>query len=154
MGNSQPAGHAIPTAQRGVPALHHHLHEEDQWTTAYARSPTLIPPPSYQHKLVVPDPNAHQRLRPTGNGEILQAGGTISGRRQEWQGVSRSSSIPAVRQRHQQQLQQQQYHQPHQRQEFQQFRERSGGGSAHKTRIPHRHNQPRVLTPSYRKDQV
>lgn len=154
MGNSQPAGHAIPTAQRGVPALHHHLHEEDQWTTAYARSPTLIPPPSYQHKLVVPDPNAHQRLRPTGNGEILQAGGTISGRRQEWQGVSRSSSIPAVRQRHQQQLQQQQYHQPHQRQEFQQFRERSGGGSAHKTRIPHRHNQPRVLTPSYRKDQM
>ncbi|XP_017785745.1 PREDICTED: uncharacterized protein LOC108568897 isoform X2 [Nicrophorus vespilloides] len=67
------------------------VEEEVQWSQSFPRTP-------YQHKLIVPDRDAHQRLRPTGNGEILHAGGTISGRNQ--QGVSRSSSIPAVRQRH------------------------------------------------------
>lgn len=84
---------------------HHHLHpgvihgpRGPQYNGRESKPP--------QPQKVLPERDVHQKLRSTGNGEILLAGGTLSGR-QQWQnpesgssngsGVYRSSSIPCGR---------------------------------------------------------
>lgn len=52
---------------------------EQQWAHSFPRSPPLR---AYPHK-VLPERGLHQKLRPTNNGEILNSGGTLTGRHQQ-----------------------------------------------------------------------
>lgn len=52
---------------------------EQQWAHSFPRSPPIR---VYPHK-VLPERGLHQKLRPTNNGEILNSGGTLTGRQQE-----------------------------------------------------------------------
>lgn len=54
------------------------LNEEKQWAHSFPRSQPRL----HQNK-VLPERDARQKLRPTNNGEILQSGGTLSGRHQQ-----------------------------------------------------------------------
>lgn len=52
---------------------------EQHWSTgSFPRSPLPRLPPLK----VLPERDAHQKLRPTNNGDILHSGGTLSGRHQ------------------------------------------------------------------------
>lgn len=54
---------------------------EEQWNYSFPRAQTTT---FYQqHHKVLPDRDARQRLRPTNNGEILQSGGTLTGRQNQ-----------------------------------------------------------------------
>lgn len=48
---------------------------EEQWAHSFPRTQPRL----YQHK-VLPERDARQKLRHTNNGDILQSGGTLSGR--------------------------------------------------------------------------
>ncbi|XP_056646157.1 uncharacterized protein LOC130451269 [Diorhabda sublineata] len=54
-------------------------HSLDKLVHSYPRTQPLHSKQHYQHK-VLPERDARLKLRPTGNGEIIQSGGTISGR--------------------------------------------------------------------------
>ncbi|CAG9828459.1 unnamed protein product [Diabrotica balteata] len=51
----------------------------EQWVHSFPRTQHPQPKHNFQHK-VLPERNAHLKLRSTNNGEILHSGGTISGR--------------------------------------------------------------------------
>lgn len=54
------------------------LSEEQQWAHSFPRTQPRL----HQNK-VLPERDARQKLRPTNNGEILQSGGTLTGRQHQ-----------------------------------------------------------------------
>lgn len=55
------------------------IEAEQQWAHSFPRSPPIR---AYPLK-VLPERGLHQKLRPTNNGEILNSGGTLTGRHQQ-----------------------------------------------------------------------
>lgn len=62
-------------SRSGNVAQRHPIEPEQQWAHSFPRNPHRV----YQHK-VLPENEIGTKLRCTNNGEILQSGGTISGR--------------------------------------------------------------------------